>query len=248
VSTLVVPQLSVKEPLSVALAVTAASGLSAHLLPERFVATAIGFVFLGATYVFAWRNDDATVEHYGVALGGLVVPHAGWTRTLRDGTRALLWAALLGALVTVPFVIGFRFYWGIRGALGVGSRFDWSTLTGRAQGLDFLSRAAGQILMIALPEEAFYRGYLQTRLDDALPRRLRVFGAPLGWSLLLTSAIFAVGHIVTIPSPQRLAVFFPSLLFGWLRARTRGIGASIAFHAFCNLLSASVGQGFGVYR
>jgi len=42
-------------------------------------------------------------------------------------------------------------------------------------------------------------------------------------------------------------VFFPALLFGWLRSRTRGVGASIAFHALCNLLSEALGRGYGMY-
>jgi len=40
-------------------------------------------------------------------------------------------------------------------------------------------------------------------------------------------------------------VFFPSILFGWLRARTGGVGASIAFHALCNIYSATLLQIFG---
>jgi hypothetical protein len=42
-------------------AVTAASGF----LPDRYVATAVGFVFLGATWALVWRGDDARV---GVGL------------------------------------------------------------------------------------------------------------------------------------------------------------------------------------
>ena len=38
---------------------------------------------------------------------------------------------------------------------------------------------------------------------------------------------------------------FPSLVFGWLRARTEGVGASIAFHASCNLFSATLLQAYG---
>ena len=37
--------------------------------------------------------------------------------------------------------------------------------------------------------------------------------------------------------PARLAVFFPALLFGWLRALRGGIGAPAALHVLCNLLS-----------
>ena len=44
-------------------------------------------------------------------------------------------------------------------------------------------------------------------------------------AILVTSVIFALGHVATLPYAARLAVFFPSLLFGLLRARTGGIGA-----------------------
>lgn len=94
-----------------------------------------------------------------------------------------------------------------------------------------------QIFLVALPEELFYRGYLQTRLDGLVGRDRKVFGVQVNLhSLVLTSALFAIGHIVTIPNPARLAVFFPSLLFGWMRRATGGIMAPIAFHAACNLL------------
>jgi membrane protease YdiL (CAAX protease family) len=59
----------------------------------------------------------------------------------------------------------------------------------------------------------------------------------VGWALVVSSALFAVSHVAVIPNPQRLAVFFPALLFGWMRARTGSIAAGAAFHALCNLLS-----------
>ncbi len=94
-----------------------------------------------------------------------------------------------------------------------------------------------QLLLVALPEEVFYRGYLQTRFDGILGRKRRILGIELNIaSLLLTSALFALGHIATIPHPARLAVFFPSLLFGVMRSATGGLFASVCFHASCNLL------------
>jgi membrane protease YdiL (CAAX protease family) len=59
--------------------------------------------------------------------------------------------------------------------------------------------------------------------------------------------IFAAGHLATVQVPARLAVFFPALLFGWLRARTGGVGASVFFHATCNLYSLVLGRGYGLY-
>jgi membrane protease YdiL (CAAX protease family) len=109
-----------------------------------------------------------------------------------------------------------------------------------------LDEVSGQLFVIALPEEAFFRGYLQTRLDERWRPRWRVLGASLGPGWLISAAIFAVGHVLTTPSPGRLAVFFPALVFGWLRARTRGVGAGVAYHAACNVFSAALSRGFGL--
>ncbi len=108
--------------------------------------------------------------------------------------------------------------------------------------------ALTQLVFIALPEEFFYRGYLQTRLADALRAWRRRRGRdpegrrPLGVSAqnFLTSVLFAVGHVV-IPIggvfvATRAAVFFPSLVFGWLRERTGTIAAPVVYHAAANLM------------
>jgi membrane protease YdiL (CAAX protease family) len=100
-----------------------------------------------------------------------------------------------------------------------------------------------QLLFIALPEEYFYRGYVQTRLSDAA--KARGGGeerAWLGftWAMVWTSALFAIGHLLIpvngVLLAQRAAVFFPSLVFGWLRAKTGSIVASTLYHAACNLM------------
>lgn len=94
-----------------------------------------------------------------------------------------------------------------------------------------------QLLLVALPEEVFYRGYLQTRLDRLVGRDVSVLGVMCNpWSMVLTSTLFAIGHYLTIPSPARLAVFFPSLLFGWMRRASGGVMAPILYHAACNIL------------
>jgi len=92
-------------------------------------------------------------------------------------------------------------------------------------------------LFIAIPEELFFRGYLLERLEQVWPPTRRLLGAPVGLALLVCSALFALGHVLVVPNPQRLAVFFPALIFGWMRARTGSLAAGAAFHALCNLLS-----------
>jgi CAAX protease family protein len=135
-----------------------------------------------------------------------------------------------------PFWIGF-FYWYRPSGVFL-STFSPLTLA---------DQALGQLTMVALPEEAFYRGYLQSSLDRVWPRQVSVFGGQVGVSLLATSALFAVGHLLTQPYATRLAVFFPALVFGWLRARTGGVGAGVLYHASCNLFASYLGQSYGLF-
>ena len=69
----------------------------------------------------------------------------------------------------------------------------------------------------------------------------------MGAGVVVTSVIFALGHVATEVHPNRLAVFFPSLLFGWMRARRGGIGAAAAFHAICNLFASYLAQSYGLF-
>lgn len=237
--------------LGVAATVTAAVTVASLFVPDKYVATTVGFVFLAATWLLVWRGDDARVEASGLALGGIVLPgKLDLGRFARSVATSAAWAVLLGALFFVPFFFGWRWFWRPPGG------FSFVFRTNEA-----LNEVFGQLVIIALPEEAFYRGYLQSRLDEALPgfgssrgasgelvpRRLRVFGAEIGPAILVTSVVFALGHLATIHDPARLAVFFPSLVFGWLRQRTGGVGAGIAFHASCNLFSELLGKGFHIY-
>jgi CAAX protease family protein len=242
--------------------VTAAS----YGLPERHAATGVGLAFLAATYLLVLRKDAAFIRAHGLSLGGLLEPGAIDPRKLlRDGASATLWAVGLAAILFPPFWIGFVLWWHpdkTFAFVGPTSYFD-----------DVL----GQVMVIALPEEAFYRGYLQPSLERAwsapkaeavppssadAPYRghnpsspamrprgtFRLLGAQVGWAIPATSAMFAFGHFLTEPNPQRLAVFFPSLMFGWLRNRTGGIGAAIALHAMANLFSATLGRGYGLFH
>ncbi|MDP9034282.1 MAG: MrtC family glutamic-type intramembrane protease [Myxococcota bacterium] len=220
--------------------VTLAVGVIAVGLPERWHTTLVGLVFFAATWALVWRQDDEHVRRAGLALGGAVIPGRLRVVTLlREAVVACGWAFGAAVVVAVPFFFGWRAWWS-----------HATPMTAFALALDPMEAAnemLGQVFVVALPEEAFYRGYLQTQLDEVWPPRWRVFGARVGPGLLASAGIFALGHIVTVHLPTRLAVFFPALLFGWLRARTGGIGASVAFHAICNLSSQALGRGYGLY-
>jgi membrane protease YdiL (CAAX protease family) len=233
----VIEKKALGEALMVSAAVTALVGVGAVVLPKRHIATFVGLVFIVAVWRQVWSKDDARVREMGVALGGLML-HAPLSARvlLRESGRAVAWAAGCAALIFVPYYFGWHFWWRPHHAFSLDLRPT-----------ETLNDSLGQLLLVALPEEAFYRGYLQTRLDEALGPRVRLLGASVGPGILVASLIFAIGHYVTVPVPARFAVFFPSLLFGWLRARTGGIGAPLTFHAMCNVLSEMLGRAYGVY-
>jgi membrane protease YdiL (CAAX protease family) len=102
-----------------------------------------------------------------------------------------------------------------------------------------------QIVYVAVPEELFFRGYLQGVLRDSIqslaPARPR-FWNPL--AITAAAIVFAAAHVAVFRSPVYALVFFPALLFGWLRARTGGIAAPILCHAFANISYAAVAATF----
>ena len=95
-----------------------------------------------------------------------------------------------------------------------------------------------QLFFVALPEEYFYRGYVQPTLARHAEQRRwsqkTVLG--VGYTIILTSVFFALGHVFVEWHWQRLMVFFPSIAFGWLRDRSEGLTAPLIYHAACNLM------------
>jgi membrane protease YdiL (CAAX protease family) len=101
---------------------------------------------------------------------------------------------------------------------------------------DVLQSIITQFLVVAIAEELYFRGYLQERLTRIWPPTRRIFGVPFGWAIVVSAAVFALGHFVGEYRPDRLGPFFPALVFGLLRQRTQTIVGAAAYHAFCNLL------------
>jgi membrane protease YdiL (CAAX protease family) len=105
-----------------------------------------------------------------------------------------------------------------------------------AFGLGFLYQTAVAVFAIALPEEVFHRGYLMSALEERWRPRRRLLGVPFGLAAVLSSVLFAVGHLVGEASTDRLATFFPALVFAWLWRKSNSLWAPALFHAASNLL------------
>lgn len=170
-------------------------------------------------------------------------------RTWRAWSRGLLVAL---AVCAVVFPLFFAVFWAYGRILPHLPRELASVLapyaSPSAPRLRFPPRfgllALVQVLVVALPEELFYRGWMQTSWARSAPARgVRVLGARLGAGFLATQALFALGHLVVL-QPWRLATFFPGLLFGWLRERTGDVAASVVLHALSNLFLATLEASF----
>ncbi len=183
-------------------------------------------------------------EAYGLPWWGLED-----RRTWRAWGRGALWALGACAVVFPLFLAGFAAF----SRLLPGLPPEWARLLAPygppaeprlRLPAGFPLMAAIQLLVVALPEELFYRGWMQTSWAASGPsRKVRVLGADLGRGFLATQALFALGHLVRL-QPWRLGTFFPALLFGWLRARSGDLAAPVLVHALSNLFIATLEASF----
>jgi uncharacterized protein len=180
------------------------------------------------------------------------LPWWGWRsgRTWRAWGRGLVEALAISGIVFPIFTAAFVGYAAIVPHLpsalarviapyALPARPQWPALPP-----DLLVRMLVQLFVVALPEELFYRGFMQSAWERSAPERgFRFLGARLGAGFFATQLLFAAGHLVVF-QPWRIATFFPGLLFGWLRARTGDIAAPVFFHAFSNLFIALLEAAF----
>ncbi|MBN2341033.1 MAG: CPBP family intramembrane metalloprotease [Deltaproteobacteria bacterium] len=110
----------------------------------------------------------------------------------------------------------------------------------------YVSTFVAHFLVVALPEEFFFRGYLLGRLDDIFTGRITILGAKIGHGLWISSLVFAVGHFSVDFHASRLLVFFPALAFGYLKIKRNSIIAPIIFHGLCNVFMDIFRSGLGL--
>ena len=93
-----------------------------------------------------------------------------------------------------------------------------------------------QFMYVAMAEEVFFRGYVQSNI-------LRLAGPVIGrrprlkeWaSIGISAACFAVAHVVIQGRIESVLTFLPGLVLGWLFIRTKSLLAPILFHGLANV-------------
>lgn len=104
-----------------------------------------------------------------------------------------------------------------------------------SQGRDWIFWLFYQFMYVALSEELFFRGYLQSNIlrltTPSMSRRPRLHQ----WTAVAVSAAcFAAAHIIIQGHILSVLIFFPGLVLGWLFIRTRSLLAPILFHGLAN--------------
>jgi membrane protease YdiL (CAAX protease family) len=203
-----------------------------------------------AAFLFVWLPDDR-LRRRGEGWAAYGAPFHGLAdrRTWRGAARALGLGLLACAVVFPLFLGGFWLFAEALPRLPPGLARALAPYAGAPAFAFRLPDRLGllvlvQLLVVALPEELFYRGWLQTAWARSAPERgVTVLGARLGRGFLWTQLLFAAGHLVSL-QPWRLATFFPGLLFGWLRERTGSVAAPVVVHALSNLFIATLERSF----
>lgn len=135
-------------------------------------------------------------------------------------------AALVSGVILGSFVVGFVAWQAHAGGT--------ARHVGRLALGDLGLFVAGQVLLVALPEEYFFRGVLQPALDPPGGPGRSLLGAPFGRGVVAAAALFALCHLVDVQRADRLLVFFPALWFGWVRSLTGSIAPAVVVHALAN--------------
>jgi membrane protease YdiL (CAAX protease family) len=202
----------------------------------------VAVLFLYAPVFFAWRRRE-DLDDYGF--------HAAPVR------RGLATAGIAIAVAFPIFILGYlAFYeiachshslsnlvppgmcmrYGGLDALHLPPTTIFAPDTHAVQQTLSLEWCAVEIVVVALPEELFFRGFLLRLLEQRFPPKRRWRGGGIGLALVLSALAFALVHLPKDGDPRALATFAPGLLFGWMRSSTGSILASTATHAGANIL------------
>lgn len=195
---------------------------SARLLPEQAVpfGTALSWVAVAVGFLVARRRS---LTAHGIA----------WRSVRATFKKVALYSAVFLPLYAAGFFLAF----GVKG---------WGVPNPQI----FVFSFVGNLAFAALPEEIFFRGYVQSRLTGAATTVRRIGFLPITRPIVETAAIFAVTHAVFLANPfslqglERLTTFFPGLLFGALRHDADDVMTPAIFHALCNAWLYSLQNGY----
>jgi hypothetical protein len=223
--------------------VTLAIGLSKHLpglAALAGLAAAAAQLYLPLRYALTSNEGD---DGIGYSFAGL--------------RRDLPFIIGLLLITGVPFWFLHDLWWGWLGigqatgsslAVPKGDLAPWLMSQGFSNiellaSLALFELVAIHLLGVALPEELFYRGFLQPKLCQSFEDIELPGGFRWNHGIALAAALFALAHFLGDYNPARLGPFIPALIFGLMRRRSGGIAGAVVLHAAFNIYGAMLFAG-----
>ncbi len=200
---------------------------------------------------FRYHLDIAVTAFLPVAIGYLPIAFIG-------DNHKQWWGSLIMAGVTIVdlFFLG----WMLRrkptrneSGIVVGALLliTFSNLTQKAPLDNPVSGFVYYIFFLGFGEELLFRGYIQSRLNEAWGRPYKFYGVPWGWGVIITSIIFGLMHVINIGSLVTnnwqlqpwwgLWTFFGGLVGGFVREKTGSIVAPAILHGLPQAISTAFG-------
>lgn len=109
-----------------------------------------------------------------------------------------------------------------------------------------------QLVFSGFGEEIYYRGYIQSRINQEFGRTYRIFGVAFGPGLIIAALLFGLSHVLNWFQPFGGQVAFAwwwgiwtcvsGLLYGLLREKTGSVVAPGLAHGVLD----AVGEAFGI--
>ena len=133
------------------------------------------------------QREDPYASRYGLSLGGILTPTQPPLKMrsrLFSVLREVGVVLLLAALIFPPYAFAYTQWFSPQQPFHWPSDKNWWML------------ALHHLIVVGLPEEAFFRGYLQTRLHDIWPSKRRILGVELNLAAWIIQALlFALIHV-----------------------------------------------------
>jgi membrane protease YdiL (CAAX protease family) len=197
----------------------------------------IGALFLVGALASVRRAGDDTAR-FGIALGGVFPGAQGdsrsLVRTVVEGIPSALRELAVAVAIAAVVLPVYALCWPLVNEPPLARRFALDPAHVR--------EIATHLFAVALTEELYFRGYVQTRVADALgvspDAQARGSLRAMAPAITAASALFALTHVTVAVTVPRAAVFFPGLLFGALRTWRGGVGAAVFLHAMSNVFES----------
>ena len=180
--------------------------------------------WLASAFAVGWWHRRRTPAQYGLTLACRSIGFYLKTGVVVFGVAELITKllSLLDSLVPMGEQIAWR---------EAMYKLDWTSPA------FWLLMAVGSYGLIPILEELFYRGYVQTRLEED-------FGAPV--AILATAFLFALSHSqYLILNPfnigMLLSTIFGAVVWGYIFYRTRSLLVTIIAHAIVNIPIRGIG-------